>query len=148
VKTIGGHERGVVVMALRLIAMAPDEQYYFDCVLRCTGTTTGMRVAFAGVSDPAKLAELLAEALMERGVDVGGAPPADRRPYNVFHGADLVGIVDWSRSNKATYSSAFASGAATMWDMPQARAALLRVLSLPEGATAEDARKAVAEWVQ
>jgi hypothetical protein len=142
-KTICGHERDVVRLGIQILALSDNATVYADQIERDHNATGRIKSVTRDLDDPAKLTELLAEALRERGVDVGGAPPADRRPYNVFHGADLVGIVDWSRSNKATYSSAFASGAATMWDMPQARVALLRVLSLPEGATADDAVREV-----
>jgi hypothetical protein len=93
--------------------------------------------AFVAILDPSKLAEMIAVEARRCGLDVGGSPPADRQPYNVFHGVDLVGCVDWSRSNKSTYSSAFASGAATMWSMPQARTILAALIALPDGAKDE-----------
>jgi hypothetical protein len=92
------------------------------------------------VHSPAKLAELLAEALRERGVDVASV---ERTCMALPHG----NVMSISQGFDGRIFVRLLSGGYIQWQQtltpPNARALLLRVLSLPAGATVEDVMKAV-----
>jgi hypothetical protein len=133
--TICGHERGALVIALRLIAMAPDERHYIACVLAHPQST--MKAEFGALADPTKLAELLAEASIAAGLDMSpnaSLPNYDWTRFRVYpnhNGNIALDDLDQLNPNDLTLS--------------QARAALLRILELPEGSTVDDAVKALSD---
>jgi DNA-binding NtrC family response regulator len=126
--TICGHELGTLQWALS--TFDPDDG------LPSCGCESAKCQAQLVVDDPAKLAELLAEALRERGVDVPGPSEQTFWAQLVIQPRRTEGVIEIDMPE---------DGPSFTLDMPQARAALLRVLSLPEGATAEDAVKAVSQ---
>jgi hypothetical protein len=111
--------------------------------------------ARAAVLDPAKLAELMAEALRERGLwsraDVWHEGAYSSELGRVIKTRAHYVVIADEPSNAEEHEeyqciSDICEHYAVDIDnktMPQARAALLRVLSLPKGATAADAVKAV-----
>jgi hypothetical protein len=113
--TLYGHERETLLWALRA-----GEWPAFNWADR------GLQAkwdAHEAVTDPAKLAELLAEALRERGI-VAASLSRD--------GRCIIAFVDTQGNTRRREP-----------DLPQARALLLRILTLPDGATAEDATRAI-----
>lgn len=99
------------------------------------------RAAIVSANDPAKLANLLAEALRRLGItvhDLNGGKLS--YPVVELYDADNEVYMDIWHSMSDVERSANARVLA----MPQARVALLRVLLLPEDSTAEDAVKALA----
>ena len=91
--------------------------------------------------DHAKLAELMASALREHDLGVWYGKLLTREKYPlvvVTHGrAEIFIRIALSRAELGNYSTV-----ATL-SIPAARAALLRILELPEGARAADAMKAL-----
>jgi hypothetical protein len=129
--TICGHERDVVRLGIQILALSDNATAYADQIERDHNATGRIKSVTRDLDDPAKLAELLAEALRERGVGAGCY-------------VTMNGVLLWEP--RATNGHGRLLGnQQTQLTTPQARAALLRVLSLPEGATAEDAVKVVAQ---
>jgi hypothetical protein len=131
--TICGHERHILVWACRFV----DSHE----VGHCRKWEHGEHDAALAVYDPAKLAELLAEALRERGVTVlrfrenydmpflcVGIFPPSRTPIRVQFWGRFMRTVEYD---------------AAWFSMPQARSALLHILELPQNATADDTVKAL-----
>ena len=128
--TIGGHSREA------LLAVLPFENDLPKCPCKAP-----MCQAEVALHDHAKLAELMASALRERDLGVWYGKLLTREKYPlvvVTHGrAEIFIRIALSRAELGNYSTV-----ATL-SIPAARAALLRVLQLPEGATAADAMKAL-----
>ena len=125
--TICGHERDALIWAC-----SPG----FNSE-NCITTSMVKAVAFRATRDPAKLAELMAEVLREKGVS---ACVADSALTHVYSDAR---IVVWFSLGSIRLD--YVEERDEILTLAQARAAMLRILSLPEGATADDATKALAE---
>lgn len=116
--TICGYERQWIRVWLRVADENPDLVALSDCKCRVCR-------ALNDILDPAKLAELMADRLHIWGVcaycycDSGFVVVVDASEY----GRNEIGTLRFS--------------------IPQARAALLRILELTENATAADAMKAL-----
>jgi hypothetical protein len=133
--TICGHEREVLRLVLQIWSVPG---------LRMgTVLTEAQQRAHDDANDPANLAELLAEALRPFGLFVlvfpygARATVAQTLPDNaviIYHSEINGGMVEVYPPN-ASRSRPHA--------MPKARAVLLRILELPQDATAEDAVKAL-----
>ena len=143
--TIGGHSREALTEALRqLVALDklekqqprgwPDDKPF-------PYTEQRLRLAVHDAVEPAKLSELMASALRERGVDAGvflyGTDHAD--------GGEDVRIWRGYVNGKIQVSigRAVRSSRSRVLTQTEFRALLLHILELPEGATAEDAAKAL-----
>jgi hypothetical protein len=140
--TICGHEREKLIWALH-IRCAEDDSVLGVPPYPMHNQPMSVQRADADLADPAKLAELLAEALRERGVDASvflyGVDRADGgEDVRIWRGYVNGQIqVSVGRSVRSSHSR--------MFTLAEFRAALLRVLSLPDGATAEDAVKVVSQ---
>lgn len=130
--TLCGHERADLEWALRM-TMAPT--VVVSSGLRSGKTAKGK--AMDAIHDPAKLAELMAEELRRRAVGVWLGPNEERAPE---HG-DVV-MYAFGKSVRA-YSPLGPGSWERQWTLPQARAALLRLMQLPEGTAAQDVLKAL-----
>jgi hypothetical protein len=136
--TICGHDAEALTWALR-ITCAEGDSVLGTPPYPMHNQPMSVQRADADLADPAKLAELLAESLRKRGVGATVlVASAETKTFWAFSGDCQRPIL---------YSIELSITLANMWsvarfDLPQARAALLRVLSLPEGATADDAVKA------
>lgn len=95
--------------------------------------------AHDAVSDPAKLAELMAEELRRRDVDVI-AEPVEQPPNNHLQGNRHAFII-WHWHNDLLIQPHTGNG--FRLTMPQARATQLRLMQLPEGTPVEDVLKAL-----
>jgi hypothetical protein len=126
--TLCGHERDVLLEALRPtvhpnwhIRDASEDALCIRLTAIAGPGVAKLRAACLDTNDPAKLAALLAEALRERGAIMDVFVCDEPRDKHVLIGVDGVGCIDPT----------------------EARAALLRVLLLPEGATVDDVMRAV-----
>jgi hypothetical protein len=130
--TICGHEREALIWALgwhTTHAIPPNDISWPEWA-------RGER-ALQATNDPAKLAELLAEASIAAGLDMSpnaSLPNYDWTRFRVYpnhNGNIALDDLDQLNPNDLTLS--------------QARAALLRILELPEGSTVDDAVKALSD---
>lgn len=124
--TLCGHERAVLVASLEYIAVHDDGVALLHArmkpdLLRQYGHSPETMV---DLHDPAKLAKLMAEELRRRGVELPEAH--DQAPTSDQIEIRLGGSDEWH-----------------VLSMSQARAALLHIMRLPEGTSAQDALKAL-----
>jgi hypothetical protein len=137
-ETLCGHERGVWLWALRHWASSPEHARRIANETHPRDETCS---AVKDATDPAKLAEFLAAALRERGLHVYDEDPGDsmRLPCVLLLADNgriwIERFVDWNDCQADPHGLDL--------DLPQARALLLRILTLPEGATAEDAIRVI-----
>ncbi len=150
--TICGHRRDVLIAQLRCMTANGETGLRFAShawkILDTGDTATQeataheFKATFDALNDPAKLAELLAVAMADRGVN------AEFYKYGVEHAHGSVFVRIWHGFANGMIQVSLGEtlrSLARMITLSQARATLLRILELPEGATAEDAVKALAE---
>ena len=141
--TICGHDRENLKCALRVAEYQGEETAMRMC-------NSVAKVAFAfpddtrlaierdvlwAIVDPARLAKVLGETLRGFGLPVDGDECDEKQTY--------VDVDRGGMSNIITVKTTDPDGHQSWFDytMPQARALELRLLSLPNGATADDALK-------
>ena len=138
--TICGHERDALIWALRYWAW--DARRAELLLQYPDGGDTLLVSAARDANDPAKLAELLAEALREHGVN------ADSFRYGTEHAHGSVFVRIWhgfaNGMIQVSLGEALRSHA-RMLTLFQARTALLRILELPQDTTADDAVKVLTD---
>ncbi len=131
---ICGHGRDNLIWALKLWATITSG----GVAMYAAGTGRGKVAksnAFGDVNDPAKLAELLAEAAQLVGLDMSpnaSLPNYDWTRFRVYpnhHGT--ITLEDFDQLNPQELT------------LQQARSIVLRILELPKGATPDDAVKAL-----
>lgn len=137
--TLCGHERDVLIWALDELARYPFENV--KLVAKSMGDDFAVTVCDA--DDPAKLAGLMAEELRRFGLDVA-TDWLDRHDFYVAwwpnneHPTESPGI-----ELRAGRWGRFPGDPAIEFSVPQARAALLRLMQLPEDTAAQDVLKAL-----
>lgn len=153
--TICGHNRDVLLHVLNVAQNRndlPSELSWFEVrdrflshldrtIFDNWSLAAARTSAWFDIHDPSKLAELLTEALRERGIDVEwcGNIAAFREDSKAQYGVALS--VDVGRTWQPRVSVMRHGEPGKHFTMAQARAALLLGLSLPSVATGDDAMK-------
>jgi hypothetical protein len=122
--TICGHERDVLRLGIQVLALSDNATAYADQIERDQNASGRIKAATRALVDPAKLAEILAERGRQLGLDASAS--VDHR------------YIEITITQQTPYKVS-----RTWWEPIEARALALRLLELPEGATAEDAMKAL-----
>lgn len=133
--TICGHERDVLIWALTKLNSPTMGQTYMRLANGGKPIEPGHDAKYAALQasiDPAKLAAIMAEALRERGIEARMQLPA-----NMSFELAAFGIIDPSIGGMVEWSGC------CYFRFHEFRAAILRVLTLPDGATAAGAMKAL-----